>query len=163
MNATATEPLSTLDREVIDLFVNVASTLGIPRSVGEIYGLLFIAPEPLAMDDVISRLQISVGSASQGLKILRALGAVKPQYVLGDRRDHYVAETELRPLVAGFLKEHVNPHLESGSLRLEKLRRMLAEADPAQRRTAEVRIEKLERWHKVVSGLLPLIQQVAAR
>src|SRR2546421_11520943 len=89
-------PLSPLETEIIDLFVQVSHLLGQPRSLAEIYGLLFISARPLAMDDLIERLQMSKGSASQGLKFLRSVGAVRPVYVPGERRVHYEAVAELR-------------------------------------------------------------------
>ena len=85
--------------EVIHLFVQFAGALGQPRSVAELYGLLFASPEPLAMDALIERLNMSKGSASQGLKYLQDLGAVRTVYVAGDRRTHYEAVAELRKLV----------------------------------------------------------------
>src|SRR2546425_4179831 len=96
-NATEPEtlpPLSALETEIIDLFVQVSRMLGQPRSLAEIYGLLFISARPLAMDDLIERLRMSKGSASQGLKFLRNVGAVKMVYVPGDRRVHYEAVAE---------------------------------------------------------------------
>src|SRR5215471_15145463 len=81
--------LNPLEVEIIDLFVQVSRMLGQPRSLAEIYGLLFISARPLAMDDLIERLRLSKGSASQGLKFLRNLGAVKMVYVAADRRVHY--------------------------------------------------------------------------
>src|SRR2546421_3286977 len=88
--------LSPLETEVIDLFVQLSRLLGQPRSLAEIYGLLFISAQPLAMDDLIERLGMSKGSASQGLKFLHNLGAVRTVYVPGDRRTHYEAVAELR-------------------------------------------------------------------
>src|SRR5262245_15236674 len=84
-------PLTPLETEIIDLFVQLSRLLGQPRSLAEIYGLLFISAQPLSMDDLIARLQLSKGSASQGLKFLRALGAVRMVYIAGDRRVHYEA------------------------------------------------------------------------
>ena len=56
------DKLEPIQREVIALFVNGVRVLGLPKSVGEIYGLLFISPEPLALDVIVSRLEISKGS-----------------------------------------------------------------------------------------------------
>ena len=80
--------LGPLETEIIDFFVQLSRLLGQPRSLAEIYGLLFISGRPLAMDDLIERLQISKGSASQGLKFLRNIGAVRMVYVAGERRVH---------------------------------------------------------------------------
>ena len=153
--------LSALDIQIIDLFRNAAAVLGMPRSVGEIYGLLYAAPAPLSMEDIIEKLKISVGSASQGLKFLRSFGAVKSQYVPGERRDHFVVETELRVVVAGFIKHQVTPHLENGSERLASLRASLGETEPQFGDIIASRIGRLERWHKLATEMLPLIQKFA--
>src|SRR5438034_4661994 len=114
-------PLTALETEIIDLFVQLSRLLGQPRSLAEIYGLLFISARPLAMDHLIERLTLSKGSASQGLKFLRNIGAVKTVYVAGDRRAYYEAVAELRNLVTRFLRDQIVPHLESGQARLERI------------------------------------------
>ena len=148
--------LTALEVEVIDLFVAGTRLLGLPRSLGEIYGLLFLSPEGQTIDQMVTRLRISKGSVSQGLKTLRALGAVKVTYVAGDRRDHYEAETDLKSLVSGFISGQMVPHLESGEVRLARLRELEVEAgddlDPARR----ARLEKLVYWHHRARTLAPL-------
>ena len=44
---------------VIDLFLNAANSFGLPKSYGQIYGLLFCRDQSLAMDEVMKFLQIS--------------------------------------------------------------------------------------------------------
>lgn len=64
------------ERECVDFFADVVGVLGVPRSIGQIYGLLFASPRPLSFTDITEKLDISRGSASQGLKALRDLGAI---------------------------------------------------------------------------------------
>lgn len=156
----AAAPLSALEVEIIDLFVGILRLLGLPRSLGEIYGLLFSAPAPLTLDDLVERLRISKGSASQGLKTLRQIGAAKVTYVPGDRRDHYVAETELKRLAVGFLNGQMLPHLETAQARLVRLRELEKSSSPGDRalqRLQRDRIEKLEQWHRRARTLAPLV------
>jgi len=147
--------LSELEKEVIDIFVRIAGVLSLPRSVGELYGILFISPEPMCIDDLMFKLKISKGSTSQGLKILRSFGAVNPVYVAGDRRDFFTAEAELRKIVAGFVKEQVYPHLESGKERMARIEDLLTEEPPEQREFIAERIERLQGWQKRANALLP--------
>src|SRR5439155_9335517 len=58
---------ASLEAEVIGLFVQLSRMLGQPRSYAEIYGLIFISARPINMEEMIERLGISKGSASQGL------------------------------------------------------------------------------------------------
>src|SRR5580765_8625020 len=157
-NATpATVPLTPLETEIIDLFVQVSRVLGQPRSLAEIYGLLFISARPLAMDDLIERLQLSKGSASQGLKFLRNLGAVKMLYVPGDRRVHYEAVAQLRNLLTRFLRDQFVPELEMGQARLVRIAEMVRQLPPAQRARLNGRVSMLQSWGKRGRKFLPLL------
>ena len=106
--------LSALERQVIDVFVDGVKVIGLPKSLGEIYGLLFFSPHALSLDDVVRKLKLSKGSASQGLRMLRELGAVKEAQTHGSRRTLYEPDVDLKRLVGGFIREQVRPHLESG-------------------------------------------------
>jgi DNA-binding transcriptional regulator GbsR (MarR family) len=151
--------VSAVQVEVIEMFVRLAQLVGAPKSVGEIYGLLFISTRPLALDDVVELLVMSKGSASQGLKVLRSLGAIRLAYIPGDRRDCYLAETELRKLVSGVLREQIAPHVESGAARLERIDQMLASTPGGKRSELGARVSKLRSWHKKARMLLPLVQK----
>ena len=146
-----------LELEGIDFFVRLMNMMGMPRSVGEIYGLLYFSEKPLPMDAVASRLGISIGSASQGLKNLRALKAVRSMYVAGDRRDHYVAESEFRRLFSNFIKDEIMPHLESAKERILRMEKLIDSGDVEVENAEfyQIRIEKLKRLTKASSRLLP--------
>jgi DNA-binding transcriptional regulator GbsR (MarR family) len=154
------EQLSPVETEVVDLFMHLAQILGAPKSLGAIYGLLFISPEPINFDDVMKRLHLSAGSVSHGLKALRAWGAARTQFVSGDRRDFFVAETRLRQLVAGFLRESVEGHLISGGERLESLSDLVNEEPGLHRDFLRDRVQTLSNWHKQARNILPALLQV---
>ena len=128
-----------------------------PRSVGEIYGLLYFSPSPLPMDQIVSRLGISLGSASQGLKTLRSLKAVRTSYVPGDRRDHYLAETEFRRLFSNFIKEEILPHMDSAQDRITRMEDSLSDFNEGDDEFYKIRIEKLKRLSRAGSRLLPAL------
>jgi len=147
--------LSPLEAEVIDLFVQMARVLGLPKSVAELYGILFISESPLSMEDLMEKLGLSKGSASQGLQFLRRAGAVRRVYVPNQRRDYYVAQTELRSLLGGFVREQLAPHLDGS---MESVRRIEACARQlpagAKRAFAMQRIQKLRQWERRGKRLL---------
>ncbi|WP_136059739.1 GbsR/MarR family transcriptional regulator [Pontiella sulfatireligans] len=149
--------LSELEREVVALFVRMADVLNLPRSVGEIYGILFISKEPLCLDDCRIRLNISKGSTSQGLKILRTFGAIRTVYIQGDRKDYYTAETSLRKIASGFASEQIQPHVASAEDRIERIRELLAEETGDDRELLDEKIELLGNWQKKAGKTLPLV------
>jgi DNA-binding transcriptional regulator GbsR (MarR family) len=153
--------LGPVETQVIQFFVDGVKVLGLPRSIGEIYGLLFISPEPLALDDLVDRLGISKGSASQGLRALRDLGAVRETEVENSRRVHFQADMELKRLVGGFIREQVRPHLESGTSKVSNLLGIAAqEEDPARREFYDARVKQLQYWIGRGKFVLPLLQKV---
>jgi DNA-binding transcriptional regulator GbsR (MarR family) len=152
--------LNPLETEIIDLFVQVSHLLGQPRSLAEIYGLLFISARPLAMDDLIERLRISKGSASQGLKFLRNVGAVRSVYVAGERRVHYEAVAELRNLTTRFLRDQIVPHLNSGQERLERIAGMVRQLPANERARVNGRVTMLQSWGKRGKRFLPLVVKI---
>jgi DNA-binding transcriptional regulator GbsR (MarR family) len=149
--------LTPLEAEAVDLFVGLAQVVGLPKSIGQIYGLLYITTAPLSLDEIAERLDISKGSASQGLKFLRTTGAVRLCDDHGSRCDHYEAETSLRTLATGFLAKQIRPHLTSGEDRLGRLKRLAASASAAERAHVVQRVKQLENWHRRAAGLLPLL------
>jgi len=155
--------LSDLECEVVELFVRMADVLNLPRSVGEIYGLLFISSSPLCLDDCRSRLNISKGSTSQGLRILRSFGAIRTVYIPGDRKDYYVAETSLRKIASGFASEQIMPHIQSGEDRLERIQELFLKEEGEDREFFQEKIELLENWQRRAAKTLPLILKLIGK
>lgn len=154
----AATALSPWEAAMIELFVRAAALIGLPRSIGELYGLLYCAPQPLSFDELMARLQLSKGSVSQGLKLLRQFGAVHVHYVSGSRKDHFFPELSIKRLIRGFFRDQFNPHLESGHQRLASLEEAVAnESDPVLRAHAQQRLNTLRTWHARCQQLLPLL------
>ena len=153
------DALTQLEREVIALFVQVASVLNLPRSVGEIYGLLYVSESPLCLNDFIDRLGLSKGSISQSLKILRSFGATKPVYVPGSRRDYFIAERELRRMTGGFLSEQVQPHLDGMRTQIKSIETL--NAGNGHKAPAELtsRVKQLRKWERRATLVLPLFMK----
>lgn len=149
-----------IDARLLAYFQDGVRMLGLPKSVGEIYGVLFASPTPLTMLDLVNRLGISKGSASQGLKMLRTLGAVREVDYRDDRKTYFEADIELKKLVGGFIREEIRPHLKSGQEKLQTLHQEAEKIeDPELRAFYEERIKRLERWSGKANLVLPLLQK----
>lgn len=159
----STHALDPLQRQVVDFFVDGVRVLGLPRSIGEIYGLLFISRVPLSLDDLVHSLNISKGSASQGLRMLKSLGAVREAESNGgaERRTYYEPAVELKRLVGGFIREQIRPHLDSGKAKINRLAETAQEVeDDEQRQFLCDRVERLEHWLRSGGRVLPIIQRI---
>ena len=149
---------------VIDLFLNAANSFGLPKSYGQIYGLLFCRDQSLSMDEVMKLLEISKGSASQGLRALRQLGAVSSVFEPGERKEMFVAEIRLRKLVGGFLREQADPHLDKGVGRLKQIESLVNDLEDVDaRKRGLLRHEILSGWHRQMSRLLPWVKMIVGK
>ena len=153
--------LPPIERQVVSFFVDGVRVLGLPRSIGEIYGLLFISQESLSLDDLVERLQISKGSASQGLRMLKNLGAVREVENSADRRTYYQPAVELKRLAGGFIREQIRPHLESGKSKIAQLNAAANDVeDPAKRQFIDDRLDRLDAWMRSGTQVLPILQKI---
>lgn len=142
----------------MELCADTVQQLGLPRSVGQIYGVIYASPQPLAFADVVAALGISSGSASQGLRFLRELGALRLVDDPVGRRELFEAETELRRLLAGVLRHRFAEPLEAGLQRLGEIDGHFTAADADHREFLEQRIDSLRTWHRKALHLLPMLQ-----
>lgn len=155
------QELDPLERQVLSVFVDGVRVLGLPRSIGEIYGLLFVSQTPLSLDDLVLRLQISKGSASQGLRMLKSLGAVREAVGGAERRTYYEPAIELKRLAGGFIREQIRPHLESGKAKINHLAETARDIDdPERRKFLGERVERLETWMRSGGRVLPVLQKL---
>ncbi len=151
--------LTAIEADAIDFFVRIANILGVSKSIGAIYGFLFASPYPVPAEHIREKLRVSSGSASQGLRLLSSIGAVKVAYVPGDRRDCYVAETGLRRIAAGFFRVYVAPKLCDQDGRLARLEELLEELPPSKRSLLEKRIQTLQDWRRKAGACVPMVME----
>lgn len=152
--------LSPTQREIVELCAETVQQFGLSRSVGQIFGVIYASPEPLAFADVMARLELSKGSVSQGLRFLRELGAIRTAAVLDDRRERFVPETRLRRLLAGLLRTRVRDPLRSGVDRLRAIHLRLEKSPEPEREFLRQRLASLRTWHRQALTFLPLAQRL---
>ena len=151
--------LSPTQREIVLVCAEALQQFGLPKSVGQIFGVIYSSPLPLAFADVVTSLELSKGSVSQGLHFLRDLGAIKIVALPGDRRELFVPETELRQLMAGVVQTRLRAPLETGAQRLKAIQRRFAASDEPDREFLRQRLESLQAWHGKALFFLPLVQK----
>ncbi len=112
------------------------------------------------MDELIGRLNLSKGSASQGLKYLQDLGAVRTVYVGGDRRTHYEAVAELRNLAGRFLRQEILTHFEDSETRLDRIATAVQKLSGEEKKHAAARVKMLRSWEKNGRRVLPFLLKI---
>jgi DNA-binding transcriptional regulator GbsR (MarR family) len=112
------------------------------------------------MDTLIERLGLSKGSASQGLKYLADLGAVRAVYRAGERRTHYEAVAELRNLAARFLSHQILPHFDDSSARLDQMAAQAHKLSGEQKKHVIARIKMLRSWERNLRRVFPFVLKI---
>ena len=146
---------------LVEIFADLAELFGNPKSYGQIYGLLFANEDPLSMEEIARRLDISQGSISQGLRQLEAFGAIVKEKNNGSRQALYTAKLEMKLLISGFLKERVIPRLESTESRIKSLRQSLnSQPSSLNFASARFRLDRVAKWHRSARTLLPIARKI---
>lgn len=148
--------VTAFEAAMVDFFVDAAELLGVPKSVAAIYGIVFASPVPLSFADIESRLDISKGSVSQGLRVLREVGAVKEVSAAADKAELFEPDLEMRKLVARFLENRLSKQLQGGGSRLDQLAKTLPKGRNGEAAVLKARVKQLQNWNSKARALLPV-------
>jgi DNA-binding transcriptional regulator GbsR (MarR family) len=147
------------EEQVVDFFVGAADVLGVPKSVAAIYGIVFASATPLSFAEIGERLDISRGSISQGLRVLREVGALKEVSTDVDRSELFTPDLELRKLVGRFIESRLEKQLTAGSSKLTALSKSVP-GSAGEAVELKKRIKSLSDWHTKARLLIPLARTV---
>jgi DNA-binding transcriptional regulator GbsR (MarR family) len=150
--------LTPLSQAFVLHFGEMGSRWGINRTVGQIYALLYVSPDPLCADDIVEKLGVSRSNVSMGLRELQTWNLVLLKHLPDDRRDFFTTPDDvwqiLRTLAEERKKREVDPTLSV--LREILMQNPADEAERhAQARMAEMHglIEQLTNWYDDVKKL----------
>lgn len=152
-------------QEMVEIVGRVCQLLNLPRSTGQIFGLLFFSTEALTLREISVMLGISKASVSTGTRQLAAWGAIRKVWVPGDRKDYYEAAGDITQIIRGSYYNLVKPRLDSSKDRLRHLKESLESDMQSGRLPKEkeemirARISSLEKMQRRILKLLPLAEK----
>jgi DNA-binding transcriptional regulator GbsR (MarR family) len=90
---------------------------GVNRSVSQIHGLLYLSEAPITADDIADTLGMARSNVSNSIKELLSWNLIRRVPIMGDRRDHYEAETDIwevaARIAAGRKVREIDPAVEA--------------------------------------------------
>ncbi|MFV8756810.1 GbsR/MarR family transcriptional regulator [Nannocystaceae bacterium ST9] len=119
-SATASPGDELVDRaqdEVAEVMGDIAEFWGFTRTMGRIFGFVYMSPEPIDQATVRTRLAISAGSASTTMTALLDWGVLHREGRL------YVAETNFFKLITAVLRQREAARVDAG---IDRARAVLA-------------------------------------
>ena len=99
------DELLKIKEDIIQGLGRFSSFAGFNKITGQIYGLLYLSRESLALGQIAEQLDISKGNVSLNVRIMERWGLIRRFNKRGDRRDYYEAETDFWKVIRGILTE----------------------------------------------------------
>lgn len=156
-------------QRMIEAAGHTTQSFGLGRTIGQIFALLFLSPNPLCLDDIVSELGVSKASVSTAVRQLERWSAAHRVWIKGDRKDYYEAETDFQALLTNGLVGLVRKKIHTAGNQLgeceKSLQESIEESDAAKRRELRIiadRLQKAGEFHDKISSLLssPLIEKI---
>src|ERR1700746_633127 len=88
-------PLQPVEQKFILHWGEMGTRWGINRTVAQVHALLFLYPKPLHAEEISATLSVARSNVSTSLRELQGWGIVRVAHMLGDRRDHFTATTDV--------------------------------------------------------------------
>lgn len=134
-------------------FGEMGSRWGINRTVGQIYALIYLSPQPLNADQLVEQLGFSRSNVAMGLKELEAMNLIMLKHIPGDRKDYYETYTEIWDIVRNLVEERRKREIEPTLTMLRSIIMEQPTSDAekfAQSKMTEMHdlIEMLTNWYK---------------
>jgi DNA-binding transcriptional regulator GbsR (MarR family) len=129
---------------------------GVNRSVAQIHALLYLSEAPVAADDIQQQLSLARSNISTALKELQAYALVRRVHVEGDRRDHFVAETDLWEMLMRISAERKRREIDP----TVELLRLLADEMKDDRDLSKHVRQRIVRMHEFIATLSNWYDQV---
>ena len=126
---------------------------GVNRSISQIHGLLYLSEAPMTAEDIADTLGMARSNVSNSIKELLAWNLIRRVPILGDRRDHFEAETdiwEMAARIAAARKEReIDPAIAALRACVSKAARDPTVSAVANKRLKEMLAftELVERWY----------------
>ncbi|MCW6511013.1 GbsR/MarR family transcriptional regulator [Lichenifustis flavocetrariae] len=134
----------------------MGSRWGVNRSVAQIHALLYLSARPLPAEEIADALSIARSNVSNSLKELQAYQLIDVVHLLGDRRDHFKAETDPWNIMLRIAEERKRREIDPA---LTMLRDCVKEADGNAGTDPVVR-ERLATMLEFLDGLTGWYDQV---
>jgi len=139
--------------EFTEIAGQLSARLGLSRTVGQLYALLFLSGEPLCLDYMVERLKISKGSASTNIRELEKWGGVRKVWVKGSRKDFYEANPDTLKIVINRFKMGIQQRVNEMSEGINRFEKIISEIKDRltleEKKKAELYKEKFRKVKKM--------------
>jgi DNA-binding transcriptional regulator GbsR (MarR family) len=161
--STATE-LPQIKQNFFEGLSEISRFWGFPKGMGAIFGVLYLSPTPLSLDELVDQTGLTKGAISTEVRALARLGLVHRSSKLGDRKDYYEAEADFYASIRSILKERQNSEFDR-AVRSVQETLIVLEAGSGSARDAEwqftlERVKALKEFFDAVDSLTKAVTKL---
>ena len=106
------QSLTAIKKDFTEGLSQISRFWGFPKGMGAIFGVLYLSPIPLSLDEIVEETGLTKGAISTEIRALARMGLVHRSTRLGDRKDYYEAEADFYAAVRSILKERQNSEFD---------------------------------------------------
>ena len=107
-----TQSITKIKKDFIEGLSQISRFWGFPKGMGAIFGVLYLSPSPLSLDEIVQETGLTKGAISTEIRALARMGLVHRSTKLGDRKDYYEAEADFYAAIKSILKERQNSEFD---------------------------------------------------
>ena len=144
---------NTFNQEFIRITGELGAGLGLNRSIGQIYGLLYMSDKPLSLDTIATTLKMSKGSVSLNIRELEKWEAVKKIWVNGTRKDFYEANSDFINIIYKRTKMRTEKILNNFNSAIEGFEKKNSVSEIQKQRL--IQIKEMQNIFKKIARNLP--------
>ena len=132
---------------------------GVNRSVAQIHALLYLSERPLTAEEIADTLRLARSNVSNSIKELLGWKLIRRVPLMGDRRDHFEAETDIWDMVTriaqGRKEREIDPAAAALRACVEEARADTRISPVAMKRLADMLdfVETISRWYEQMLGV----------
>jgi len=140
------EDVAAAREEVVETLARCAEVCGAKRSYGRLFGVLYLAAEPMSLDALVEESGYAKSTVSTAMQTLERHHLVRRRTVSGEgKRAFFEAEAEFWHVFQRFLDQRVRSEVESMSRSLAAASMVLEAADSERASQDLERVRSLER------------------
>jgi DNA-binding transcriptional regulator GbsR (MarR family) len=107
-----TQSITKIKQDFTQGLSEISRFWGFPKGMGAIFGVLYLSPTPLSLDEIVQETGLTKGAISTEIRSLARMGLVHRSSRLGDRKDYYEAEADFYAAIRSILKERQNTEFD---------------------------------------------------
>jgi HTH-type transcriptional regulator, glycine betaine synthesis regulator len=140
--------------QVADAIGALMEAWGFKRNMGRMWAVLYLEDHPLTAAELGERLGLSTGAVSMLLAELGQWDIVKKTWVVGERREHFEAETSIWKMVSRVFRERELRWVRTAQEAFARASRELETGHDARQKLIAERVASLSQLAEVGANLL---------